>query len=232
MKRFLAITLILSTLLLLPACAILGQPTDDDGPKYDEVWADLMDGYQEPNLTRHFYGTFEGWKVMLTTISGTGTTHITGSIGSASYECPAGSVLQAYKDGTMLTLEEAYNAGHLSDESIATILALHEAHVAERLDEKQIREQILNTLAPIPGIDLLSIRIYGEDNGFQIVFAEYHAESTATTIEIAGCSFRHDQNFALFAHKNGEIKALEDAYQAGLISAEAIENAAKLHKDY
>ena len=199
MKKWIALLLILSTFLLLPGCDVSDSTSKGDGPSYDDVWADIMDGYVEPQMEQHEYGTFDGWRVLLTILSGSGTTHLTGSIGGSSFDIPAGYVLQAYKDGTLMTLEKAYSEGYISDESIAKIAEIHRAYVEERQEEQQLTEELFEVLRPFIGIDISSFRFYGEDNGYHIIFAEVYGERR-TTIWVAGFAFYHPRNFILIAY--------------------------------
>ena len=95
-------------------------------------------------------------------------------------------------------------------------------------EERRIRQEFHNRYG-----EYNKFRFYGDENGRHILFIK-----TATAMgplevkQIAGSEFRHMGPFSLYAYIDGEFINLEEAYEKGLISAEAIAAALKEHTKY
>lgn len=75
-------------------------------------------------------------------------------------------------------------------------------------------------------------RIYGEDNGYILFFYWGGMRMQAVvTKDIGGVEFYHPMSFSFYAYKDGVFIKVEDAYNQGLISHEALVTAQKYHQE-
>ena len=74
-------------------------------------------------------------------------------------------------------------------------------------------------------------RYYGTENGYAFIFVK-GVLTTYYTIEIGPKLFRSGSSFELFAYKDGTFIKLKDAYDQGLVSLDAIEDARLIHREY
>ena len=72
---------------------------------------------------------------------------------------------------------------------------------------------------------------YGTENGYHIIFyhSAYNNMTNSWFKEVAGYSFHGGGAAQLVAYKKGEFIDLQEAYEKGIISKEAIAKAAELH---
>ena len=74
-------------------------------------------------------------------------------------------------------------------------------------------------------------RCYGSDNGYDILFyAGGFRLTIAENLTIAGETFYYDTAFELLAYKDGNLTALQKAFEEGFVSKEAIAEVLKLHE--
>lgn len=82
-----------------------------------------------------------------------------------------------------------------------------------------------------PENDQDGIRYYGTYDDYDIIFMQTFLNAFSGK-EIAGQAFRCQTSFVIYAYKDGAFLLLEDAYDDGLISADAIKTIADLHREY
>ena len=76
-------------------------------------------------------------------------------------------------------------------------------------------------------------RYYGTYNGYTILFDNSGMQLQAYwAIQVGTESFKHYAGFQLYAYKDGEFIWLPDAYEQGLISDDAVSQAAKIHRAF
>ena len=79
-------------------------------------------------------------------------------------------------------------------------------------------------------VQYYGVRYYGDFNGYTIIFRYYTSMITSDGLRvIAGYEFRHPEQFQIYAYKDGEFHALEDAYQNGWLTDEQIEEIYNIH---
>ena len=102
--------------------------------------------------------------------------------------------------------------------------ALYAVDDVDALKEEVNAARIARTGSPT--FDLL---YFGSCNGYHIVeFQDDVYMPAVTTKRVAGYNFTRNNSFQLMAYKDGVFIKLEDAYQLGLISEEAIAKASGL----
>ena len=75
------------------------------------------------------------------------------------------------------------------------------------------------------------VRYYGTENGYVFIFVRGVFQNVGR-VEIAGRTFTYDKHFHLYAYRDGKFIALKDAFEQGLVSESAVDNARKIHLDY
>lgn len=132
-KKILALTLVLSLFLLLPACAAANKPVTNIEKFKEQVLTDWVALKNEPIKLPHefdtfyYYGTDNGYHIILFRLAGAHTTDsISNSIAGYVFEqLGAGQQLMAYKNGEFTDLEIAHYYGYVSTEAIAKAAELH-----------------------------------------------------------------------------------------------------------
>ena len=134
--------------------------------------------------------------------------------------------LYAYRNNRFIDLEEAYEKGLISKEAIAKAAELHQAEKEKAIEQQKIRELFKERFGKGK-----SFRFYAEENGRYIIFAQVKSRPQVLTVkQIAGSEFRYTEEFSLYAYVDGEFIDLEEAYNEGLVSKEAVAEAARVHK--
>jgi hypothetical protein len=145
------------------------------------------------------------------------------------YACNAFEFGEAYID-----LEQAYNEGRISKKAIAKAAKLHAKYkepAATQPEASYLEKEYIRQYGPVD-----EFREYQTDStpsGCCIIYAvQQNAPSISGTITIAGSEFKFHRAPSLYLFKFASFINLEEAYEKGLVSKEAIEEAAKLHAEY
>ena len=233
MKRIIAFILLLSmALFLLPACAPVVLPPQDVDIVKEQIVADRRKQmYAASKDSTHYFVTYNGYHIVA--LMGMTQAHHFETVAGYTFRYSIGFGLYAYKNGEFIYLDEAYEKGLVSKKAIA------EAH---RVHVEQERESLVKWLPDdIEYLDgpVEEFRLYNTENGYHIVFVQMEdAESVHTTKTIAGSEFTFASDFLLYvcnlySHKlSGAYGDLQEAFVEGLVSKEAIAEAAKLHAEY
>lgn len=236
MKKWLAFSLILFIPLLLLIFLRTGsdQTVSDVEALEEQVLADWI---KKHNLSKdrnfstfQYYGTDNGYHIVMFCIGAvtTGDYYNRDIAGYMFNNLGYGDQLMAYKNGSFIKLKHAYYFRLVSKEAIAKAAELHQAELEKSIERRQIQEDFRNRYGKFK-----SFRFYGEENGHHIFFVQVKSRPQVLTVKkIAGSEFRYPEEFSLYACIDGEFIDLEEAYENGLVSKEAIAEAAKLHAEY
>ena len=136
MRRLIAITVVLSVFLLLPACAAANQPVTDLKAFEEQVFADYIEAFypdsyphERPTevITFRYYGTDNGYHIIL--LECESGAYLQGqenvNIADCTFIVSPSKHLMAYKDGDFIDLRIAYRDGLISKEAIAKAAELH-----------------------------------------------------------------------------------------------------------
>jgi hypothetical protein len=232
MKRLIAFTLLLSLLLLLPACAAANQPVTDVDALEEQVNADWAKKQNVDEGTKvssfRYYGTDNGYHIVMFNYGVTMGVVRNYTIAGYTFDNCA-THFMAYKNGKFTKLNTAYLLRMVSKEAIAKAAELHEVVQAEKKEKNRIQSEFMNSHF----VNIREFRFYGDENGRHILFVKTTKATIPLTVkQIAGSEFSHQGVFSLYAYIDGEFIDLEQAYKKGLISQEAIATAAKKHVEY
>ena len=116
---------------------------------------------------------------------------------------------------------------------VLSLFLLLSACAASGVNEAALKKRVESDwLALKGGIKISTFRYLGSDNGYHIVSFTGGAHADAVmTKKIAGYSFTYQHSFLLQAYKEGEFIELKEAYESGLVSLDAIANAAKIYNE-
>ena len=195
----------------------------------------LADWIKKHNLSENrsfstfqYYGTDNGYHIVMFCI-GAVTTGDSYNLDIAGYMFESlghGDQLMAYKNGSFIKLKHAYYFRLVSKDAIAKAAELHQAEIEKDRERRQIQEAFRNLYGKFR-----SFRFYGEENGCYIIFAQVKSRPQVLTVkQIAGSEFRYPEEFSLYAYIADEFIDLEEAYNQGLVSKEAVAEAARVHK--
>lgn len=231
-RKLLVLTLLCAILLVLPACGANQAVSDEDSALWEEAWEEYKNGdLFIPSTYFMFtnsYGTYNGYLIGFRVEKETNDMEYeTISIAGSEFKVNriGGFGFYAYKDKKHIPLEDAYEAGFVSAEAIASVAQKHEIYM-QRLEAGVSYKHGTSTLY------LSDFRYLCAENGYHIIFIEYDNGLKSTTQKIAGTRFRHSTYFRLYVYKDGEFIDLEEAYNKGLVSKEIIAAAAKINKEY
>ena len=112
--------------------------------------------------------------------------------------------------------------------SLASCAASNALYAVDNIDA--LKEEVDAAWKSRAGSSTRDLRYYGSFNGYHIVefVTTDPYENAVTTKNIAGYKFKRNTSFYLMTYKDGVFIKLEDAYQLGLISEEAIAKASGL----
>lgn len=75
------------------------------------------------------------------------------------------------------------------------------------------------------------LRYYGSYDGFDVLFSATDS-ATATSQQIGNAEFAHNGSFVLYAYADGQLRPLDEVFDEGLITEEALSLIATLHEQY
>lgn len=75
------------------------------------------------------------------------------------------------------------------------------------------------------------LRYYGSYDGFDVLFNATDS-ATATSQQIGNAEFAHSGSFVLYAYADGQLRPLDEIFDEGLITEEALSLIATLHEQY
>ena len=135
-KKLVALILLCSILLILPACSFSNQTVTDLKAFEEQVFADYIEAFYPDSYpherptevkTFRYYGTDNGYHIILLEC-GSGA-YLQGqenvNIADCTFIVSSGKHLIAYKDGDFINLRIAYRDGLISKEAIAKAAELH-----------------------------------------------------------------------------------------------------------
>jgi hypothetical protein len=233
-RKLLVLTLLCAILLVLPACGANQAVSDEDSALWEEAWEEYKNGdLFIPSTYFMFtnsYGTYNGYLIGFRVEKETNDMEYeTISIAGSEFKVNriGGFGFYAYKDKKHIPLEDAYEAGFVSAEAIASVAEKHEVYMQQRFEvmDAVFEEETTKRYKS-------DFRYLCAENGYHIIFIEYDNGLKFTTQKIAGTRFRHSTYFRLYVYKDGEFIDLEEAYNKGLVSKEIIAAAAKINKEY
>lgn len=238
-RKLLVLTLLCAILLVLPACGANQAVSDEDSALWEEAWEEYKNGdLFIPSTYFMFtnsYGTYNGYLIGFRVEKETNDMEYeTISIAGSEFKVNriGGFGFYAYKDKKHIPLEDAYEAGFVSAEAIASVAQKHEIYMQQRFEvmDAVFEEETTKRYKS-------DFRYLCAENGYHIIFIEYDLVELddgllPVTQKIAGSRFRHSAHFKLYAYKDGAFVELEEAYNKGLVSKEIIAAAAKINKEY
>jgi hypothetical protein len=119
----------------------------------------------------------------------------------------------------------------VSKEAIAKAAELHESGEYEVSENTALAKAEYAFKNQYGGVR--TFRCCGRENGYRIIFVQLRGAShKPSTQEIAGSSFESPYVFSMYVYKDDAFTELAQAYSDGLISKEAIAEAAKNHAEY
>lgn len=220
MKRFLSFLLISVFLLSL----LVGCQTYPDDPQEAMIQAYLKStGYNIPSsdLLVEYLGCFEdvhvGMMGGLIAVSPAGGEE---DIGEYEFRYFDSRRLQAYRNGKIQDLSEAYKAGWVSDDSITQIYAEYIDMYPGLYEDYWMRAVYLTQFDKTGKYTIDDVRIesYGTYNRCLVAFVDtYDSNYTDTITEetIAGYTFCYTSSRTLKVYKGRQYKSLQEAYDAG-----------------
>lgn len=234
MKRLIAFTLLLSLLLLLPACAAANQPVTDVDALEEQVNADWTKKQKTDKGTNvsgfRYYGTDNGYHIVMFNYGVTMGVVKNLTIAGYTFDNCA-THFMAYKNGKFTKLNTAYLLRMVSKEAIAKAAELHESGEYEVSENTALAKAEYAFKNQYGGVR--TFRCCGRENGYRIIFVQLRGAShKPSTQEIAGSSFESPYVFSMYVYKDDAFTELAQAYSDGLISKEAIAEAAKNHAEY
>ena len=235
MKKWIAITLIASILLVLLPLLYFYTGSDQTVSDVDALEEQVLgDWIKKHNLSKdtHFYsfqyyGTDNGYHIVVFNLSqfSFGVTNDVDIAGCTFQGLGYEDNFMAYKNGMFIQLKLAHHFRLVGAEAIAKAAELHQAVLEKSIERQQIQDAFRDRYGKFK-----SFRFYGEENGHHIFFAQVKSRPQVLTVkQIAGSEFRYPEEFSLYAYIDGEFIDLEEAYNKGLVSKEAIAKAAELH---
>lgn len=135
MRKFIALILVaLLSVSLLAACSpsfpeLSDSKAQEISDKLQSEYPQGLVAWSEPKKddrgTLRYYGTYEGYDILFYCGSGMLAAISGKTIGKSSFSHPQSFSLLAYKDGEFRSLEEIYDEGLISDESVAKAADTH-----------------------------------------------------------------------------------------------------------
>ena len=236
MKRLIAFTLLLSLLLLLPACAAANQPVTDVDALEEQVNADWAKKQNVDEGTKvssfRYYGTDNGYHIVMFNYGVTMGVVKNLTIAGYTFDNCA-THFMAYKNGKFIDLKTAYFFRLVSKEAIAKAAELHNqattSQEPEPTEPLTPKEAYIRQYGPVD-IFREYITVYEYGNAISIIYAvQQDAPASETVRTIAGFEFKFQREGSLCVYKHGVFTDLEEAYNKKLIAKEHIEQVAKTH---
>lgn len=169
----------------------------------------------------------------------------TDTIAGVKFHYPSTQELLVYHDGAFRSLQEVYDAGLLTVRELRKLprefpengfLELDQEkkdEIAEAYYDKY-RVHLLDeqwTTAEDVGQRAGGMVYLGSNNGYDILFESTMADVLSSE-RIADQTFLASSSFVLYAYKDGTFYSLEDTYDKGFVSKDAIIAAARVNRMY
>ena len=234
MKKLIVIALLLMLTFSFTACVAADQAVTDVDALEEQVNADWTkkqktdEGFNVSGF--RYYGTDNGYHIVMFNFGITTADMKDYTIAGYTFDNCA-THFMAYKNGKFTKLNTAYLLRMVSKDAISKAFALHQSreYAVSQKTEIAIAEYAFKN--QYGGVR--TFRFCGRENGYLIFFVQLRGASHIhTTKEIAGSSFESPYTFSMYAYKDDVFTELEQAYSEGLISKEAIAEAAKSHAEY
>ncbi len=250
MKKVSVMALVLAVVLLLTACQS-GEYPHLSQKKQQEIqdaylaYNGLAFEWYQGDMAKYnaqYIGTFSDSEVFLASPCfrepGSGRT-----VTVAGYEFSGdGEFVYAVRDGKYKKLAAAYNNGWVSEEAVGQIWRIIDSGKYST-PSQEVKTQIhdcfcndMNYQLQWQGSDETTGRTkyFGTYSGYDVFFDEGGPNKlTQTGREVIGdYIFQHGYAFDLFAYKDGKLTLLADAYGAGEISDEDLEQIFDMHLKY
>jgi hypothetical protein len=230
MKRLIAFALILSLLLLLPACAAAnvnsteGKDNVDRSKVWNEVTAAL--GYEPYRL--QYCASENGYHIVRW--GGNTADMQTVMIAGYTFNTTSDTRLMAYKDGEFTDLVKAFFLGLVSRDGIARA---HEASEGKKTDAAPKVYDSAQAFFEDKMGPLEEFRIFGEENGCQIAYVAWKdGKGQPSTKTIADIEFRFAENSFIYIYRDGTFCGLNWAYYQEVVSKELVTQVAQLYAEY
>ena len=205
--------------------------------------------YYEGNLYGvRYYGTFSGYDILFDSVSSfVFDAYTFETIGNEEFYHVTSFLLLTYRNGEFLSLQDAYKQGLISAENIAQLAQIHrkmeetiypDNGVLTKYKKQDIEAawqvktgQLLGEwYDDVHGTNPQGVRYYATYNGYDILFVNIEAEPVAHTV--ANVEFKHETGFALYAHREGVLYKLADAYDRGFLTDTHIAYLLAIHQWY
>ena len=234
MKRLTAIILVLSLFLLLSACAATDQTVSDVDALEEQVNADWAKKQNVDKGTKvssfRYYGTDNSYHIVMFDYGVTMGVVKNYTVAGYTFDNCA-THFMAYKNGKFTKLNTAYLLRMVSKDAISKAFALHQSGeyaVSEKTALAKVESAFKNQYGGVR-----TFRCCGRENGYRILFVQLRGASHKPSAqEIAGSLFESPYAFSMYVCKDDVFTELAQAYSDGLISKEAIAEAAKNHAEY
>ena len=230
MKRLIAFALILSLLLLLPACAAAnvnsteGKDNVDRSKVWNEVTAAL--GYEPYRL--QYCASENGYHIVRW--GGNTADMQTVTIAGYTFNTTSDTRLMAYKDGEFTDLVKAFFLGLVSRDGIARA---HEASEGKKTDAAPKVYDSAQAFFEDKKGPLEEFRILGEENGCQIVYVAWKdGKGEARTVTVADIEFRFPEKEYIYIYRDGGSASLSWAFDQEIVSKETVTKVAQLYAEY
>ena len=234
MKKLIVCILLLTFVFSFTACAAANQAVTDVDALEEQVNADWAKKQNVDEGTKvssfRYYGTDNGYHIVMFNYGVTMGVVRNYKIAGYTFDNCA-THFMAYKNGKFTKLNTAYLLRMVSKEAIAKAAELHESGEYEVSENTALAKAEYAFKNQYGGVR--TFRCCGRENGYRIIFVQLRGAShKPSTQEIAGSSFESPYVFSMYVYKDDAFTELAQAYSDGLISKEAIAEAAKNHAEY
>lgn len=88
-------------------------------------WEEYYKGTMLVHETVRYYGTYDGWSIVFSNGGGSLSEVMDQIVGGVYFETSGSLPIMAYRNGELLHLREAYEAGYISKETLQKVADLH-----------------------------------------------------------------------------------------------------------
>ena len=230
MKRLTAMILILCILLLLPACAAANVNSTGAQNAVDrsKVRSEVVEALGHEPYMLQYYASENGYHIVRW--GGNIANMQTVTIAGYAFSTTSDMRLMAYKDGEFTDLTKAFFLGLVSRDGIARA---HEASEGKKTDAAPKVYDSAQTFFEDKKGTLEEFRIFGEENGCQIVYVAWKdGKGEARTVTIADIEFRFPEKEYIYIYRDGGSASLSWAFDQEIVSKETVAKVAQLYAEY